>query len=342
MPPRPTKQSDLFKIFEFSQASKKKKGESATDVGVDDNEDVNDDDKAYEGDSDKGDNNNNNNNNHDDEEKDSEWEKPEDPPIVAGETRKEHTKRRSTEKDKLKQRSDDLRTKGNNNYTIMVNSRKVTKVNPIPLYQPWTRRSSINSHAPPAGFRGSNLIRHHTWEWCSIMHNSWARAHRILTGAAILEHCYIVNYRCNLLRDTEGGLCFLRNKTEELSEAYRVAVKTGPRQTTLWEKKTGGKVASTSHAIAFEWADKLVAPASTVIEFDLEEEDAKHLREVTQAHQRKELQQAITTLEGMRIFWKDTTGSATKGERPAINPQVHAVLEKLVKVSINPLSSFRP
>lgn len=335
MPPRPTKQSDLFKIFEFPQASKKKKGEGAEDVGVDDNEDGNDDDEAYEGGSDKDDDDD------DDEEKDSEWEKPEDTLVVAGETREERTKRRSTEKDKLKQRSDDLRTEGNDNYTIMVNSRKVAKVNPIPLYQPWTHRSAINSNAPPAGFRGSNLIRHHTWEWCSIMHNSWARAHRILAGAAILEHCYIVNYRRNLLRDTEGGLCFLRNKTEELSKAYRVAVKTGPRQTTLWEKKTGGNVSSTSQAIAFEWADKLVAPASTTIEFDLEEEGAKHLREVTQARQRKDLQQAITTLEGMRIFWKDTTGSATKGERPAINPQVHAVLEQLVKVSINPLSSFR-
>lgn len=149
-------------MFDFQQASKKKKAK-----GEDDEDDEGEGDGDGDGDEDEDGDKAGSGKEDDNEESDSEWEKPEESAVITGETREERTKHRNTEKEALKQRSDDLCTEGHDNYTIMVNSHKVAKVNPIPLYQPWTpRRSAVNSHAPPAGFRGTNLILRQFWKVC--------------------------------------------------------------------------------------------------------------------------------------------------------------------------------
>ena len=278
----------------------------------------------------------------DENSKDSEWEKDNDIAPIEGETREERTKCRTSQKDASTLRSDRLKAEGSEAASILSSSRKLAKSNPVPLYQPWSRRHAIASHALKDAFRGINLIRNHTWQWATTSSNSWVRGSRILAGSAIVKHCVIMDYRRKLINDTNGGLCFLRNKIEAITERYRVVIKKGPRQTTLFSKQPASaatSIPSSSTPIPLEWADQLIAPPSAIEDFDLDDEVANHGREVTQARQCNELQRAITMLEGIPIFWQDTTGSATKVDRPSINPQIQSVFEQLVKVFFHTSSS---
>ena len=326
IPSRPTTQSNLFKIFDFPATSSSKKSRPAVEEVVEDEDTELDEEDKGAMDEDNDDKNF----------KDSEWEKDDNIAPIEGETREEHTKRRTSQKDASTLHSDHLKAEGLEAASILSSSQKLSKSNPVPLYQPWSRRHAIASHATKDAFCGINLIRNHTWQWATTSSNSWVHGSRILTGSAIVEHCVIMDYCCKLINDTDGGLCFLRNKIEAVTERYRVVIKKGPRQTTLFSKQpatTATSIPLSSTPIPLEWADQLIAPPSTIEDFDLDDEVANHGREVTQARQRNELQRAITMLEGIPIiFWQDTTGSATKADRPSINPQVQSGFEQLVKV----------
>ena len=280
IPSRPTTQSDLFKIFDFPATSSSKKSRPAVEEVVEDEDTELDeeDNGAMDGDDDD-----------DENSKDSEWGKNDDIAPIEGETREERTKRRTSHKDAATLRSDRLKAESSEAVTILSSSRKLPKSSPVPLYQPWSRRHAIASHAPKDAFRGINLIRYHTWHWAATSPNSWVRSSRILAGSAIVEHCVIMDYRHKLIGDTNGGLCFLRNKIEAVTEPYRVVIKKGPRQTTLFSKKPAAaatSIPSSSIPIPLEWADQLVAPPSTIEDFDLDDEVANHGREVTQSRQR--------------------------------------------------------
>ncbi|KAL4065077.1 hypothetical protein V8B97DRAFT_1915851 [Scleroderma yunnanense] len=92
----------------------------------------------------------------------------------------------------------------------------------------------------------------------------------------------------------------------------------------------------TTALIPLKWPDKIQVPHTTVSSFNLATELSYYIHNVTQAHQCKELQHAITMLEGMCISWQDMTGTVTRTERPAINPDMHHIFTQLSKAtSIN-------
>jgi len=154
---------------------------------------------------------------------------------------------------------------------------------------------------------------------------------RILVGSAIAEHSIILRYRRSLLADVAGGACYLRNLMEEQTAQYRVVVRNS-RQSRI--DNTKGQIrAPTKGPVGLNWPDELIVPESENDAFKLAEELERHHRDVLMAQQRAELQRTICNIELQRISWQDTTNTATKGDRPAINPEVQECIEALTKVS---------
>lgn len=313
------KQFELLKAFSLPTNLRTMKSEGArggkgrkkkTDDDDDDDDDMDDD-----GDKDE------------DKFEDVESEKEAD----VKETRHERAMRRAQEQEVMEQRRIKLKTEATEGHGILLRSAKVDDSHAKPLYEPWIRKSKITSDAPSRTFRGQNLVTFHTWEWASCTGSSRAHNLRIVICSAIEEHCIILNYRQVLLSDADGGACFLCNLMEERTERYHIIVCMPPRQAKLGETRVQMRSA-TRASVPLQWADALTLPESNIASFNLTEELETHHHDVLQVRQCAELQRIVTTIELQQIAWQDTTNTATKGDRPPINPKVHKCITSLCDV----------
>jgi len=320
IPPRITKQSELFKVFNLpsNKASSKADGRAG---GKGKNKKVDDEEEEdivedY---------------NEEEDEQAEEEESDHESVGVDKESRHERALRRAREQEVLTTRRTKLKAEAMEGHGILHHSTKLSNFVPTRLYEAWTRKSLITTDAPARSFRGQNLVAHHTWEWGSSIGSSRARNMRIVVGSAIAEHSIILRYRRSLLSDVTGGACYLRNLMEEQSAQYRVVVRNS-RQSRINNMK-GQIRAPTKGPVALTWPDELVVPESENDTFNLTEELEKYHHDVLMAQQRAELQRTICNIELQRIAWQDTTNTATKGDRPAINPEVQECIVALAKVS---------
>ena len=321
IPARIIKQRELFKTFDMPD-NKGNEDDGEKGKGGEDEDDADDSDEG--------------NLNDDDEELPNGCDPDNDP--AQSEAREKRALQRAKEKKEAVQSLESLKWESSEAQRILVNSPKVTNPEPSRLRASWTRKSIISTDAHSRVFRGQSLVTAHTWEWGATLPASKARNMRILAGSSISEHCAIFSYRRSLLADQNGGGCFIRNSLESLTASYRIKVRVAARQTKLTAQKPFDENKSsddTKAAVPMMWPDELKVPECKLTEFDVAAELQKHTHYVLRFRQQAELQRVVSMIELQRIAWQDTTNTASKGERPAIDLDVHRSIEILVKVNIS-------